>query len=180
MKEKLFIKNFDSINDFWKSITTSKKWYSEYSPNQIEDIDEYIEDIAPLILKKTNQLRFSMDFTVDEYEKIIGWDNLIFKNENIRKIYEPNFKQYCSNCRKEINLLRRYPKRICEKCKNEIRSKDGRKVEYFNSNLMGTGCQGYYSDTQQSELYNSNECYIEKKTFIAKEGRFGGIIIELK
>jgi hypothetical protein len=186
MEKKILIEEFESINSFWNFLTQNEKWFIQYSPYQIEDIDKYINDLAPLLIQETNNLRFKMEFTYDEYCEIIEWDNIFIRedrfNESSFNLSNLNidFKQYCSNCRKEIGLMRRYPKRICSECTEKITSIDGRKVEFFNTELMGTGCQGYYSFTNQKENYDSVSCYINNREFCAEEGRFGGIIIQLK
>ena len=186
METKIFIEKFESVNSFCDFLIQNEKWYVQYSPFQIEDIDKYINDLAPLIIQETNNLRFKMEFTYDEYWKIIEWDNIFIEkdSDSENKFYLSNFnldiKHFCSNCRMEVGETRRYPKRICSECQDKITSIDGRKVEFFNTGILGTGCQGYYSFTNQKEIYDSVSCYINNKEFFAEEGRFGGIVIQLK
>lgn len=169
------ISDFESVASFWKFITQKDKWYLEYLPQQFADLKSKLQELAPLIIETTNDLRYNLDFKNDDYWRIIQWDNLMFDLK-----LEDKLKQYCSNCKNEISLLQRHPKLICKDCKNNLTSSDGRKVEFFNSEALGYGCQGYYSGTNQIEKYDYNECYIDNKIFVAEEGRFGGIVIELK
>jgi hypothetical protein len=74
----------------------------------------------------------------------------------------------------------RYPKYICGDCTELLTDSEGRKVEYFNTELLGHGCQGYYVNTEQREKYDSTTCYIKDKIFYAEEAYFGGIVIQLK
>ncbi|MFV0174718.1 hypothetical protein OBK14_10475 [Empedobacter falsenii] len=173
--ESIKISDFKSVNEFWKFVTQNDDWYLKYLPQKVADLNSKKDQLAPLIAATTNDLRYNLNFRNDDYWRIIQWDNLIL-GLNL----ESELKQFCSNCKNEVGFLQRYPKSICQKCKNELTSSDGRKVEFFNSEALGFGCQGYYSDTNQTEEYNSNESYIGNKTFVADEGRFGGIIIELK
>ncbi len=176
-KENIEIKisDFESVASFWEFITQKDKWYLEYLPQQFDDLKSKLQELAPSIIETTNDLRYNLDFKNDDYWRIIQWDNLIFDLK-----LEDKLKQYCSNCKNEISFLQRHPKLICKECKNNLTSNDGRKVEFFNSEALGYGCQGYYSGTNQIEKYDNNECYIDNKIFVAEEGRFGGIVIELK
>jgi hypothetical protein len=183
-KKKISIQKFESVDSFWGFITQEEKWYLEYSPHQIKDIETYIVEIAPLVIKTTNEIRKKMSFSDDEYWNIIRWDNLLMRKnketDNDFKLSELKFKQFCPNCNAENTsvYMLRYPKAICAKCVHEVTSKEGRKVEFLNTGL--SGYQGYYASTDQKEKYNSDKCYINNKEYIAKEAKFGGIIIQLK
>lgn len=179
------IKDFDSIEDFWQYITSEEKWYLKFSPHQFTDIEKYIQKLAQLIIESTNALRVKMEFTYEEYWKIIDWDNVVIRediNANSKFKLDENlkFKQYCSNCNSTIGFQQRHPKTICRNCRAEISDKNGRKLDFFNTEALGSGCQGYYSDSQQTEKYNSDLCYINGKEYFAEEGRFGGIVIQRK
>lgn len=86
-------------------------------------------------------------------------------------------KQFCPICQKEVAVNERYPNYICEECASKTTDKEGRPVEYFNTTILGTGCQGRYKDAS-SEIYNSNHCYVNGILCIAEEARFGGIVIQ--
>lgn len=174
-KQKLKISDFKSIQQFWEFVTQNNEWYLEFIPQDFEDIESNSEILIPFIIKTTNDLRYNLNFKQDNYWNIMQWDNIVFQMNMDDKL-----KQFCSNCKKEIDINHRYPRLICQECTKKLTSSDGRKVEFFNTYGLGYGCQGYYSNTNKTEKYNSNECYIGNKTFIAEEGRFGGIVIELK
>ena len=179
-KSELKISRFKSVESFWKHIIRKEKWYNEYAPHQIKDVQKYIEKLAPLIIETTNKLRVNLEFSNNEYYRgIIPWDNLALDYFNTYNLnVSPKFETFCSNCKKERGFDRRYPKALCHDCTQEISDKDGRKVEFFNS--MNVLCQGYYVGTHQKEKYDSTICYIGEKEFEAYEAKFGGIVIELK
>jgi len=184
-KFDLVIEDFSSINNFWKFITEQKKWYLKYLPNRIKNIDNYLTELEPLITETTNELRKKMEFTYDDYEKIINWDNLLIRADmDDSKKFKSNktikFKQFCSNCKKETGFSQRYPKCICRECYSETTDLKGKKVEFFNTEALGYGCQGYYVGTEQEERYDSNLCYINGKEYFGEEAIFGGIVIQLK
>lgn len=174
-KNKFKISDYDSLNSFWTSLITSRKWFLEYSPKQFPELKFHAKELAPLIAKETNKIRYQLNFSQDEYFKIMEWDRVVTDAKLSELLV-----QYCSNCKSEINMMQRYPKAICETCKSQLTSSDGRKVEFYNTDVMGTGCQGYYVGTNQEEKYNSMSCYIGDKTFVAEEHRFGGVVIQLK
>jgi DNA-directed RNA polymerase subunit RPC12/RpoP len=86
-------------------------------------------------------------------------------------------KQFCPICQKEVGVNERYPKYICTDCSSKTTDIEGRPVDYFNTTLLGAGCQGKYKDTT-SEIYSSNHCYVNGILCIAEEARFGGIVIQ--
>ena len=181
----LNIKNFKSVSSFWEFVVSTDNWYSKYSPYKIKNINNYISELAPLIIQSTNELRKKMEFSYEEYEQIVYWDNFLIRidmdESNKFKLNKSlTFKQYCSNCKKEIGFQQRYPKLICGECLSKITDKNNRLVEFFNTEGLGYGCQGYYCETQQKEKYNSDICFLEGKEYFAEEGRFGGIVIQLK
>ncbi|MPS74902.1 MAG: hypothetical protein E2590_17360 [Chryseobacterium sp.] len=184
-KSKIKISDFETIDNFWEYIINQDKWYLKFSPYDFPEINNYINDLAQLIIETTNDLRTKMNFTYDEYWKIVDWDNIIIredmnKESDFKLKDNLNFKQFCSNCNSKIGFTQRYPKTICNNCRNKLTDKDGRKVEFYNTEALGSGCQGYYSDTNQNEKYNSTICYLINKEYFADEGRFGGIVIQLK
>jgi predicted RNA-binding Zn-ribbon protein involved in translation (DUF1610 family) len=87
-------------------------------------------------------------------------------------------KQFCPICKAEVTPYPRYPQYVCNDCGDKATDKDGRKVIFGNTDMMGYGCEGIYVDTQ--EEYPSNTCYIDGHECIAAEARFGGIVIEMK
>ncbi len=84
--------------------------------------------------------------------------------------------QYCPICNKEVTPNPRYPNYVCGECAEKATASDGRKLEFANATLLGTGYVARYVDTQ--EVYESNICYINQVKCWADEARFGGIVIE--
>ena len=177
---ELLVEKFETMHSFWEFVTKEDKWYLKYSPHQIKNIDKYISDLAPLIIKTTNQLRAEMEFTSDEYWEINKWDNFLFQKDIIENDKNLKFVQFCSNCSVGTGYAPRYPKSICRNCYGKLTDKEGRKVEFYNTEWVGAGCQGYYVGTEQKEKYDSIHCFIDAKEFFAEEARFGGIVIQLK
>lgn len=181
----LDIMDFNSSNEFWKFITKENKWYLKYSPYRIKNIGTLISELEPLIIDSTNELRKKMEFSYDDYWKIIDWDNFLIQadmdeSNKFKRTESLKFKQFCPNCGLERGFQQRYPKSICGKCYSETEDLNGRIVEFFNTEMGGYGCQGYYVGTEQKEKYESESCYIDGKEYYAKEARFGGIVIQLK
>jgi len=56
-----------------------------------------------------------------------------------------------------------------------VSSEDGRALDFYNANALGTGVVGRYEDT--GEEYASDKCFIDGIRCTAEEGRFGGITI---
>ena len=93
--------------------------------------------------------------------------------------------QPCSNCLKDVPLNPRYPQYICEDCRNkEIRDINGTLVEFCNKDIGGGLVVIYYDGNQQviceDYSFSKFECYIDGKSFIASEAKFGGIVIQKK
>lgn len=87
-------------------------------------------------------------------------------------------KQFCPNCRESVKKNLRYPKYLCRNCVKLITDENGRKLVFYNTHILGYGCQGYYVDRTQREKYNSNICFIRTQKYFAEEARFGGIVIQ--
>ncbi len=94
------------------------------------------------------------------------------------KKQESEPKQFCGHCEKEVAYNALYPKYLCSECCAKLTDSEGRAVVFSNTGFMGTGCQGYYRNSESQKLYNSNICYIEKEKFVADEAKFGGIVIQ--
>ncbi len=95
------------------------------------------------------------------------------KNTNSREA-----KQSCPNCGESVKKYSRYPNYLCRNCVKLITDKNGRKVAFYNTHLLGYGCQGYYVDRVKKEKYNSNICFIRNQKYFVEEARFGGIVIQ--
>ena len=84
--------------------------------------------------------------------------------------------QYCPICNKEVTPNPRYPNYRCGECADKAADIEGRKLEFYNASLLGTGYVARYADTL--EPYESNICYIDQLKCWADEARFGGIVIQ--
>ncbi|UJP66700.1 hypothetical protein [Mongoliitalea daihaiensis] len=85
--------------------------------------------------------------------------------------------QHCPICQSEVTYSQRYPQYICNSCVELITDKEGRPVEFFNTTILGQGCEGIYQDT--GEQYAGDTCYVRGVLCKAKEHRFGGIVVEV-
>ena len=81
----------------------------------------------------------------------------------------------CKICDAEIIDNPRYPNMVCSACHSLITDENNIQIEFFNESMSG-GVIGVYKET--GEPYNSTECFINNIKCKAKEGRFGGIVIE--
>ena len=125
-----------------------------------------------------------MEFTYEEYWKIVDWDNFLIsadmdESNKFKRSKSLKFKQFCPNCGNERSFTQRYPKSLCFDCYSLTTDLKGKRVEFFNSEMSG-GCQAYYVGTGQKEKYKSETCYIDGIEYFAEEARFGGIAIQLK
>lgn len=164
---------FITIEEFWKFITKDKNWFKNLNPVREKVGTDKL--IAKTIIKYHNTF-VQNEFETEDYRILHKWINTVFTDS----IKRSEYKQYCVNCKKSTFYNARYPKYICGDCVELLTDMEGRKVEYFNTELLGHGCQGYYVGTEQREKYNSTICYIKDRKFYAEEARFGGIVIQLK
>jgi len=82
----------------------------------------------------------------------------------------------CPICSEPQDLNERYPKYVCNTCREKPQSLEGRKLIFFNLSISG-GFGARYADS--GEEYSSHECYIGDIKCIADEARFGGIVIQV-
>jgi len=167
---------FKNLNDFWSFITQDEKWFNKYTPFTTSNNEMKSNILSIFVIKSINIIRLSQNFTYEDYEHIHEWENFIRTDE----IKPSEYEQVCSNCKKNVNYFPRYPKYICDECRDKITDRNGRKLNFYNLGFMGTGCQGFYIDIEPNEKYNSNICYINEAEFFAEEARFGGIVIQKK
>ena len=168
---------FSNIWEFWEYFSADKEWYVNNTAFKIVS-NRYEKEnlLAKYIINSANKIRFSGDFNQKNHDKIRDWQRIV----SSRNIDSLAFKQYCSNCKTPVRYNPRYSNYICRNCHQLITDKSGRKNSFYNTELLGHGCQGYYLDKEPKEKYNSNLCYIGEKVFYAEEARFGGIVIQRK
>ena len=82
----------------------------------------------------------------------------------------------CPICSEPQDLNERYPKYVCNTCREKPQSLEGRKLIFFNLSISG-GFGARYADS--GEEYSSHECYIGDIKCYADEARFGGIVIQV-
>ena len=86
--------------------------------------------------------------------------------------------QYCPICHKAVSYSGRYPRYVCKNCFEKTTDNQGRKVEFYNKEVMGFGCKGYYvKDGNTDQPYETNTCYIDGVKCCAEAAYFGGIVI---
>jgi len=164
---------FNSVNEFWKDLTSDPDWLETYQPVQFNFGSEKL--IAKSIIQYHNDL-VKGEFETSKYKLFHRWKNGVFTDT----IKRSEYKQYCANCKKSVFNNARYPKYICDDCTDLITDKEGRRIEFYNTEPLGHGCQGYYIGTEQKEKYASNIGFIDNKEVYAEEAHFGGIVIQLK
>jgi hypothetical protein len=84
-------------------------------------------------------------------------------------------KQGCPICKAAVRPYPRYPRYVCRKCAERVRSSDGRPLEFFNRDLSG-GFVARYADTRKA--YRGHDCFIDGVRCYADEAKFGGIVIQ--
>jgi len=164
---------YNLVDDFWKDLTSDPNWLETYQTVPFNFGTDKL--IAKSIIQYHNDL-VKGEFETSKYKLFHKWKNGVFTDT----IKRSEYKQYCSNCKKLVFHNARYPKFICDDCTELITDKEGRRIEFYNTELLGHGCQGYYIGTEQKEKYDSNIGYLYNKEVFAEEAHFGGIVIQLK
>ena len=167
------IGEFKTIDHFWDYLSKMEDWYKVYYPLPLPYGSNQL--LAKHIISFHNDF-VSRPFNTTDYKRLHSWLNAIFTNEIDMEAY----KQFCSNCKSPVTYTPRYPKYICHTCTDLLSDASGRKVSFFNPEMVGHGCQGYYTDATPPEVYPFNIAYIGKKEFYAQEARFGGIVVQIK
>ena len=97
---------------------------------------------------------------------------------HIYRISEEFDFQSCPICFNRTEYSTRYPKHICNDCFNRCTDENGTPVEFFNTDMLGTGVQGKIKNSERD--YNENFCFIDKIKCTVDENRFGGIVIQVE
>jgi hypothetical protein len=85
--------------------------------------------------------------------------------------------QHCPICIKAVRASPRYPQYVCGDCVEKATDAHGRRVDFYNNSLLGTGVMGKYTDDATD--YLECICYIAGKKCLADEAYFGGIVVQL-
>jgi hypothetical protein len=170
---------FQNLDEFWDRLIENPNWYLNYLI--LESQSELSSVLAKYIIGFFNHLRKDHRFTQEEYERIHRWENAV-RNDDFKPI---EFKQWCSNCKKEVRFNGRYPKYICRDCASkDIFALSGEEVRFCNIDFAG-GLRIRYVDNndnviREDETQISCDCIIDNKLFYAQEARFGGVVIQKK
>jgi hypothetical protein len=92
-----------------------------------------------------------------------------------REIEISAVEQHCPICMAAVRPYPRYPRYVCRKCAERVRSADGRPLEFFNRNASG-GFVARYADN--GKPYGNHECFIDGVRCYADEAKLGGIVIQ--
>ncbi len=82
----------------------------------------------------------------------------------------------CPICSNLVPHWERYPRAVCQDCRNKACNAEGQKLSFFNQSMSG-GFEAVITDTQEKHL--SHIFYIEGHKCWADEARFGGIVIQI-
>ncbi|MEY2862693.1 MAG: hypothetical protein RLY58_400 [Pseudomonadota bacterium] len=88
-------------------------------------------------------------------------------------------EQHCPICQQSVEDSGRYPHYICRDCCDRATDQQGRAIEFYNTSLVGFGCQAYDKQTQQPLEHHGVACWIDGQHCYAQEAYFGGIVIRL-
>jgi len=176
------IRNYVTLDEFWKEFSSDPKWYLKYKPlNRQQLISSKVLVLANHVISFFNEVRKKIDFTYQEYGDINTWSALVWSAE----YRETEIKQWCPCCLKEVAYQARYPKYICFECMNKKKyNAKGNLLEFSNLSITG-GFRVTCTDTNgkvlwEDESQDSCDCRIDGELYYAKEAKFGGIVIQLK
>lgn len=174
------IESFATIQDFASKFLNNKNWFLKHSPyNRSKDRAEPNKLLKKFFIEYFNMLREKHDFTFKEYEKIQRWENHFYEHDSIKR---SEYKQFCANCKKPVYYNPRYPKYICNDCSSKmITDEDGLELSFSNVGISGGLSIIYKKDGEviKKDTNTSKKlCFIDGKRFIAREARFGGIVIQ--
>jgi hypothetical protein len=166
-------RSFENLEEFWQTFAAEPNWYVVYTLLRNNRENDQYRLLTAFVIEAFNEIRKQQQFSPEEYSRLQIWENA-FHNDLLK---HTEYKQYCPECKNEVNYNLRYLTSLCSACCSKLTDKKGRKVDFYNTGMSG-GCQGYYTDVTPNELYNSNECYIGKNKYIANEAHFGGIVVQ--
>jgi hypothetical protein len=172
------VRMYDKLEDYAAEFLNSKQFYLDHLlPHSVKDAP------ARMVLKKfvvsfMNGMRERHDFSHREYGRLGGWENFFYESDSVKP---SEYRQYCPNCKKAVEYTPRYPKYICRECSEMTVDEAGVELVFSNLGFSGglkitykAGDQILKEDTTQTEKL----CLIDGKSFVAIEGRFGGVVIQ--
>lgn len=117
---------------------------------------------------------------------------LLAHNDFLLEDPEPGrrYTQPCPHCREPWMYAERYPRAVCDHCRNRTTDHAGRRVTGFNVSLSG-GMIAYYTDTLEDsdgsdsrkeecvEVTRTGVCFIDGQPATMEEERLGGIVVQM-
>jgi hypothetical protein len=100
------------------------------------------------------------------------------------------YTQPCPRCEQPVIYEERYPRAVCDNCRNRTTDNAGRRVTGFNTDFGG-GMIAYYADTLEHsdgsgfqkeecvEVTRTGVCFIDGHPATMQEARFGGIVVQM-
>ena len=169
----------ETISDDGKLCLISQRIHDEQRNNDF--ISEKLYDAeAGTLVSSSESVAFNQNKRINLLDRHYACQKLNPTDLKAREI-----KQYCSNCKAMVANNPRYPKAICSTCLSKDKyNEDGLLVEFYNIDLSG-GLKVICKNTAGEIIAEDNThceyiCYIDSKAFVAREARFGGIVIQKK
>lgn len=172
-------KSYKTLEAFWREFTTDEKWFMHCNIHRALCRQPLV--LAKFAIGYFNDLRRGHQFTYAEYDEINRWSAVFWSDQ----YKETEFKQWCALCRKEVSFQARYPKYICGECMDKPKlDSRGNHLEFSNLGFSG-GFLITYSDVhgnviREDDSQSACRCFIEGNEFVAREAKFGGIVIQRK
>lgn len=164
--------SFEQLNEAWTYLTQEKDWYKLYEPLGVKPTEYFASGVlGPYIIRLANLIRYDLKNRWGDYSAIRRWE-ISF---DLSSVSREEMMQFCPHCYRQVTFLPRYPAYLCENCLILLTDEKGRKVTYHQVSAAG-GCQGFFRDT--NEMYDSTVCFIQGDTFVAEEGKYGGIFVQ--
>lgn len=91
----------------------------------------------------------------------------------------PTTTQSCPICSSSVRASARYPTVLCRDCSNKAADSSGRKLTFYNTELLGHGFQAVFEDdgTESAEVTQSHVAWVDGHRVWAEEAYFGGIVL---
>ncbi|MFQ6331189.1 hypothetical protein ACLMAL_34340 [Nocardia sp. CWNU-33] len=139
---------------------------------------DYAEFVLLVLRRNRNQR--------DAGRKILARNDFLLQSPTPGRRYT----QPCPNCERPTIYQDRYPRAVCDHCRDRTTDRAGRRVTGFNASFSG-GMIAYYTDTlehsgrsgsQQEEcieVSRNGVCFIDAHPATMQEVRLGGIVVQM-
>ncbi|MFI6044423.1 hypothetical protein ACIA8C_22540 [Nocardia sp. NPDC051321] len=116
--------------------------------------------------------------------------NILARNDSLLRPPDPGrrYTQPCPHCGRPAVYAERYPRLVCDHCRDRTTDRAGRQVTGYNTHLSG-GMIAYYTDTVEHsdgspyeecvEVTRTGVCFIDGQPATMAEARFGGIVVQM-